>query len=433
MVFELESQSLVVVYGGVKLRVEVINTGTELLLGAVLNTHGAWLGQELMRLGLREERQTTVPDGEAIREALAEAVRRAEIVILTGGLGPTSDDLTREITAELFHRPLLRDERALAVLSAYFVRRGIPMADSNLKQSYVPEGAEVMDNPNGTAPGIYLPPSENSPAVFLLPGPPSELHPMFDQEVKPRLKYLCEQAGILVPECVTMRTSGIGESLLHEQVDDELSAIDGLEVGYCARPGEVDVRLIGSLPAVEQGKIIVHRHLKPYLINESGDALEVSLVKALKRKGWTMTTAESCTGGLIAGRVTEVPGSSSVFGFGWVTYANEAKTAELGVPASLLDSVGAVSREVAEAMAQGALKASGADVAVAVTGIAGPDGGTEDKPVGTVWIAWAGRDGKTVAKKRFFPGRRDMFRHRVVQDALTGVFRWVEGSFDENA
>ena len=305
------------------------------------------------------------------------------------------------------------------------------MAESNLKQAYAPEGAEVLDNPNGTAAGLYLPPGDSSPAVFLLPGPPSELYPMFENEVLPRLRHLCELAGIPIPECATLRTSGIGESLLHEYVDGSLTAIPGLEVGYCARPGEVDVRLIGTEEAVEQGREIVRRHLAPYLINETGEALEVSLVKVLREKGLSMATAESCTGGLIAGRVTDVPGSSSVFGFGWVTSANEAKTAELGVPASLLDSVGAVSREVAVAMAEGALRASGADLAVAVTGIAGPDGGTEDKPVGTVWIAWAGKDGRTVAKKRFFPGRRDMFRRRVVQAALTGLFHWVEGSFDE--
>lgn len=417
-----------------KLRTEVINTGTELLLGAVLNTHGAWLGRELLKYGLRVNRQMTVPDGDSIRDTLAESVKRADIIILTGGLGPTSDDLTREIVSELFQLPLSLDEKAMSVTRAYFQKRGIPMAASNVRQAMVPEGAEVLDNPNGTAPGLFLPPSESRPALFLLPGPPSELYPMFECEVVPRLKVLCEQDGIVIPELLTIRTSGIGESLLHEKVDALLGKIAGLEVGYCARPGEVDVRLIGGEEAVACGRNIVREYVSEYIVNETGEALEQTLVKALSAKGWKLSTAESCTGGLIAGLVTGAPGASSVFGFGWVTYANEAKTQELGVSPTILDSVGAVSREVAVAMAEGALRASGADVSVAVTGIAGPDGGTPDKPVGTVWIAWAQKDGCTVAKRKFYPGQqREIFRRRVVQEALTGVLRCVEGRLHEDA
>lgn len=416
-----------------KLRTELINTGTELLLGAVLNTHGAWLGQELFKYGLRVDRQMTVPDGNSIREALTDSVNRADIIILTGGLGPTSDDLTREIVSELFQLPLSLDEKAMSVTRAYFEKRGIQMAASNEKQAMVPEGAEVLDNPNGTAPGLFLPPSEFRPAVFLLPGPPSELYPMFEREVVPRLKVLCEKAGIVIPELLTIKTSGIGESLLHEKVDALLGGIAGLEVGYCARPGEVDVRLIGEKEAVICGRDIVRQYVSEYIVNETGEALEETLVQKLKVKGWKLATAESCTGGLIAGRVTNVAGVSSVFGFGWVTYANEVKTQELGVSAAVLESVGEVSREVAVAMAEGALRESGADVSVAVTGFAGPGGGTLDKPVGTVWIAWAQKDGCTVAKQKFYPGSREMFRRRVVQEALTGVLRCVEGRLREDA
>lgn len=416
-----------------KLRTEVINTGTELLLGAVLNTHGAWLGRELLKYGLRVDRQMTVPDGDSIREALTESVNRADIIILTGGLGPTSDDLTREIVSELFQLPLSLDEKAMSVTRAYFEKRGIPMATSNVRQAMVPEGAEVLDNPNGTAPGLFLPPSESRPALFLLPGPPAELYPMFEREVVPHLKVLCEKAGMMIPECLTIRTSGIGESLLHEKVDALLGGIAGLEVGYCARPGEVDVRLIGGEEAVICGRDIVRQYVSEYIVNETGEALEETLVQKLKVKGWKLATAESCTGGLIAGRVTNVAGVSSVFGFGWVTYANEVKTQELGVSAAVLESVGEVSREVAVAMAEGALRESGADVSVAVTGIAGPDGGMPDKPVGTVWIAWAQKDGCTVAKRKFYPGQREMFRRRVVQEALTGVLRCVEGRLHEDA
>ncbi len=404
------------------LTVEVINTGSELLLGAVLNTHGAWLGSRLLELGLRVGRQTTVPDGGAIGFALAESAARADVVLVTGGLGPTSDDLTREAVAELFSCPLEEDERALRVLTAYFDRRALPMAESNLKQALVPRGAEVLDNPHGTAPGLYLPAGPGRPHLFLMPGPPSELYPMFEGEVIPRLRELCRRSGQASPVCLTLKTSGIGESLLHERVDALLTSLDGLEVGYCARPGEVDVRLIGGSEVVEEGREIVRRELAPWLVNEDGSSLEESLVALLAEHGKKIATAESCTGGMIASRLTDVAGASAVFEFGWVTYANEAKTAELGVSGALLDQWGAVSEPVARAMAEGALRASGADMAVAVTGIAGPGGGSEEKPVGTVWVAWACKGGETRAECFFYPSRRDVFRRRVVQEALTGAF-----------
>lgn len=402
----------------------MINTGTELTLGNTLNTHGAWFGRELFMLGLRVTRQTTVPDGEPIREALAEAVSRADVVLVTGGLGPTSDDLTREITAEVLGIELITDEAAVRSLEAFFVQRNKPMAPSNLKQALVPVGADVLPNPNGTAPGVYIPPRLNgrgNAAVFLLPGPPRELHPMFREEVAPRLRALAGvESAVRAHE---MKFTGVGESDFHQGIDARLAAIDDLEYGYCAHVGEVDLRLIGDAEALASARAIALDVFGDLLINENGDSLELTVVKLLKERGWTCATAESCTGGLIASRLTDVPGASAVFTHGFVTYSNEAKHSELGVSADDLRLHGAVSETVARQMAEGALQAGGADVAVAVTGIAGPDGGTPDKPVGTVWIAWASKSGETRAVRRYHPRNRKDFKRAVSQDALDGIRR----------
>lgn len=405
-------------------KIEVINTGTELLLGNTLNTHGAWFGRELFMLGLRISRQTTVPDGDAIREALEESISRADAVIVTGGLGPTSDDLTREITAAVMGLELITDEAALRSLEGFFALRGRTMVEANLKQALCPVGADILPNPNGTAPGIYVPPRLNGRsncAVFLLPGPPRELYPMFHAEVVPRLRAL---AGIdAVHEALVLKFTGVGESDFHQGIDDRLAAVPGLEYGYCAHIGEVDLRLIGSPAAMEAGREIALESFSPFLISDDGSSMEKTVVRLLKEKGMTFATAESCTGGLIANRITNVPGSSEVFTHGFVTYANEAKTGMLGVPASDIAAHGAVSEEVARRMAEGALQASGACIAVSVTGIAGPGGGSEEKPVGTAWIGLATRGGITDAFRIFHPRNRKDFKLAVSQSALEAVRR----------
>ena len=408
------------------MRIEVINTGTELVLGNTVNTHGAWFGRELFKLGLRIERQTTVPDGEAIRESLSEAVSRADVVIVTGGLGPTSDDLTREITAEVLGIDLIMDQGVLAGLEHFFAIRNRPMADANRKQALVPVGADVLPNPNGTAPGVYVPPRLNGrgrAAVFLLPGPPRELHPMFRDEVVPRLRAI---AGVEVAAgCTELKFTGVGESDFHQGIDARLAEIAGLEIGYCAHVGEVDLRLIGSDVARAAGRSIALAEFGQFLINEDGRSLEETVIRLFTAKGWTLATAESCTGGLISNRITDVAGSSAVFTHGFITYANEAKREVLGVAEALLQQHGAVSEEVACAMADGALRVSGADAAVAVTGIAGPGGGTDEKPVGTVWIAWAVKGRKTTAIRQFHPRNRKDFKLAVSQGALDGLRRLV--------
>lgn len=401
------------------MRIEILNTGTELLLGNTLNTHGSWFGRQLFDMGLRVARQTTVPDGEAIREAFLEMVMRSDALLITGGLGPTSDDLTREIVAESLGLELHQDEQALRTLEAFFTVRGKPMVEANLKQVLVPTGADVLPNPNGTAPGLYLPPRINrlsNCAIFLLPGPPRELYPMFHNEVAPRLRAL---SGVTeVPAVCELKFTGVGESEFHQGIDAQLAALDGLEYGYCARMGEVDLRLIGNDAVISTARELVLGQFGNCLVSDDGSSLEATVIRLLKQKGKTLATAESCTGGLVANRLTNISGASDVFTHGWVTYANEAKTAELGVPEEMIVEFGAVSEPVARAMAEGALSQSGADYAISVTGIAGPTGGTDEKPVGTAWLGLAIRGGNTQSIKVFHPRNRKDFKQAVSQSVL---------------
>ena len=410
-------------HGGA-VQIEIINTGSELLLGNVQNTHGAWLGRELFRLGLRVARQTTIPDGVVIEQTLAEAVRRSDVVIVTGGLGPTSDDITREATAAVLGCELIEDEAALRSLEAFFATRKKVMAPTNRKQAQAPVGADILPNGNGTAPGIYVPPRLNPIrpcAIFLLPGPPRELYPMFFAEVEPRLRAL---AGVASDRgMVELKFTGVGESDFHQAIDERLAQVEGLEYGYCARISEVDLRLIGHEAATAQGRTIAMEVFAAQLISEGGASLESVVLEKLRHAGLTLATAESCTGGLVASRLTDVAGSSEVFTHGWVTYANRAKIEQLGVEEAALQQWGAVSEVVAVQMAEGALRRSGADVAVSVTGIAGPGGGSAEKPVGTAWLALARKGKPTVAEKVFHLRDRNGFKKAASQSVLDLIRR----------
>ena len=403
------------------MKIEVINTGSELLLGSTLNTHGAWIGTELIRLGLRVQRQMTVPDGEAITQALTEAMSRSDAVIVTGGLGPTSDDLCREAAAEALGVDLIEDEAGLRSIEAFFARRNRPMVEINKKQALNPVGADILANPNGTAPGIYAPPrmsGEKLCALFLLPGPPSEMHPMFHTEVIPRLKALAPMEDDY--QVMDLRFTGVGESDFHDQLHHHFVTLPQLEVGYCARPVEVDLRLIGPSASVQQAATLAQAHFSKECFSTRREQLEEVVVQLLAAQGKRLALAESCTGGCIASRITDVSGSSQVFTHGFVTYANEAKRDLLGVDENLLIQHGAVSEEVARAMAEGALKQANADVALSVTGIAGPTGGSPEKPVGTVWIGLATAE-QTTAVKKLYPRGRDMFKQMVSQVALNSI------------
>jgi nicotinamide-nucleotide amidase len=394
---------------------EVINTGTELLFGSVVNTHLAFLGQQLFSLGLRITRQTTVPDGDTIRDAILEAAPRCQLILITGGLGPTTDDVTREIVAELTGRSLEYDETIFAKIRERFEKRGLRLTDPISRQAYVPKGAQVLPNDHGTAPGLYVPATENLPHLILLPGPPRELRPMFERYATPVIRTL---VGTTDLTAAVFRTVGLGESYAQELIGADLAAIEGLELGYCARVGELELRLVGSLQTVLRGAEIVRARLSDHIVSEDGSELEAIIVRLLTERGATVAVAESCTGGLLANRFTNVPGASAVFLEGDVTYSNEAKTRTLGVPTELLDRVGAVSKEVALAMAEGARARAGATYALSTTGIAGPDGGTPEKPVGTVFVGLASADAPSQVERLFFPTDRATFKQMVTQTAL---------------
>lgn len=408
------------------MRIEVVNTGSELLLGKVINTHAAFFGQELFKLGLRIERQTTIPDGDVIGTMMTEAFPRCDALLVTGGLGPTSDDITREVVAALLGRELVLDESILETIRTMFRVRGLKASSLNDRQAMVPVGATVLPNPHGTAPGLYLPADSllGSPHIFLLPGPPRELKPMVHTEVLPRLAKL---AGGTAPVWHNFRLYGVGESALASVLEPELAAIEGLEVGYCARLGEVDLRLIGPEAAVLTAADKVRAAFPNEIATESEDSLSSVVVALLKARGETVATAESCTGGAISSAITDAPGSSAVFCESYIVYANAAKTKLLGVAPEQLAEHGAVSEAVVRAMAEGCLARSGADHAIAVSGIAGPDGGSEEKPVGTVWLAIASREQETFAQRFFYPSDRASFKIRTTRQALDLLRRRLRG------
>ena len=402
------------------MRVHVLNTGTELLLGDVLNTHLTFIARQIFAVGLRVERQTTVPDGDAIKQALVASFADAEVVFITGGLGPTTDDLTREIVAELLSRPLREDAAVAEAITARLATHRYPMTDRILRQAQVPEGAVVLRNANGTAPGLYIEATDGggnvTPHMFLLPGPPRELHPMFAESVMPILRRIVPQE--LQADHRTFSIACVGESVVEAGIGPQLLAIEGLELGYCAHAGAVDVRVIGKQAAVEQAETIIRDAFSKSIYTTAGETLEQVTVAALAAKAQTLATAESCTGGFLAHRITNVPGASAVFLAGHVTYSNEAKMASLGVPAGLLQEHGAVSEPVAAAMAEGARLAASATYALSTTGIAGPDGGTEAKPVGTVLIALASALAETHVQRFFLKADRPTFKQLATQRAL---------------
>ena len=403
---------------------ELINTGTELLFGSIVNTHLAFLGQQLFSLGVRISRQTTVPDSHSIRDAILEAAGRCHLLLVTGGLGPTTDDVTREIVAELTGRRLEYHEEIFQRIKARFDRRGLQLTPPISRQAHVPEGSEVLPNDYGTAPGIYVPGTEALPHLILLPGPPRELRPMFDQYAVPIIRKLAGKNDLTAK---VFRTVGLGESYIQEMVGADLAAIEDLELGYCARLGEVDVRLIGSGESVLRGTELMQSRLSHYIVSDEDRGLEEVVVKLLTKRQITIATAESCTGGLLANRLTNVSGASAVFLEGNVTYSNAAKIRTLGVTAELLNTVGAVSKEVARAMAEGARDRAGANYALSTTGIAGPDGGTSQKPVGTVFVGLAANDTPTEVEQLLFPMDRLSFKQMVTQAALDLLRRRLLG------
>lgn len=412
------------------MHLELVNTGTELLLGDTINTNAAWLGQRMAALGIDVARQTIVPDGRAVYEGIEEAARRSDVVLVTGGLGPTNDDVSRECAAELYDLPLELNEGVMRWLSDYFGKRGKPVNEASRRQAMVPRGARVLENRFGTAPGLYIPAECGSERgfrshIFLLPGPPRELKPMMENVVEPILRGMIADGD--TRSVLYLKATGIGESDIVEKIQAGLEAITGLELGYCIGRGDVDVRLSGHRDLVEQGARLVRERMGDYIVSEDRRIIEEVVVVLLRERKQWISTAESCTGGFLVSRITDVSGSSEVLAEGYITYANSAKQKLLGVNADVIAANGAVSEQVVREMAEGCLREAGADHALAVTGVAGPTGGTEDKPVGTVWVAIASREAATEARKLFFPGARDRFKLLTSQAALEMLRRRLRG------
>ena len=407
------------------MRLELITTGSELLLGRVTNTHQQWLGRQLADIGYSLTRQTTVPDtGDAIAAAVKEALSRSEVVLTTGGLGPTGDDLTRDAIAASLNRPLEEDRRVLEHLRHYFQRRNLVMPDAVRVQALVPQGALVLMNQFGTAPGLAIEPRSGR-YLLMLPGPPRELRPMFSDQGLPWL-----QSTALPPRkdfsCLTLRLTGLGESEVEKRLTLRLQPLTrrGLNVGFCARPGAVDVRFVSEgVLAVEltaEAAGLARALFSDYIYGTENQSLEEVVLDLLRIAGKTLALAESCTGGFLAHSLTDVPGASEALESGLVTYTNAAKVRWAGVSENTLKQFGAVSRQTALEMAAGVREAAGADFGIGVTGIAGPAGGTDDKPVGTVFLALADRR-SVKALERHFPTDRETFKRLTLREA----FDWL--------
>jgi nicotinamide-nucleotide amidase len=402
------------------MRTVLINTGTELLLGDVQDAHLVFIAREILSLGLRIEEQRTVPDTEAILRALAELFPRCEILFVTGGLGPTTDDITRETVSESLRLELLQDPQLLTSLQQRLQSLAIKWGPGIARQADVPAGAQVLPNEYGSAPGFYLKsninPGVSSPHLFVLPGPPRELQPMFQKFVMPILQSILHVP--LAIERRSYRIGGIGESLVEEMVGEKVLAIPGIELGYCARPGEVEVRIIGEPKGIRVADTIIRRELGSSIFSEGDESLESVVVKQLKQRNETLATAESCTGGFIANSITNVPGASEVFVAGYVTYANKSKSDILNLDPKLIEKHGAVSEAVARKMAEGARTRASSSYGLATTGIAGPAGGSDEKPAGTVYVAVASALSDTSIRKCFFPTDRETFKQLAARAAL---------------
>lgn len=402
--------------------VELISVGTELLLGNTVNTNASFLAEKCAALGLSLYYQTSVGDNfKRLEETIQLALSRSDVVILTGGLGPTQDDLTKEVAAKVMGKALVEDAHTKDRITDYFKKSQVKtITENNWKQALIPEAAIVIDNNNGTAPGIIM--EDNGKSVIMLPGPPNELIPMFMEEI---YSYLNK----LQPETICsqmIKLCGIGESTAETMIQDLISEQSNPTIAPYAKVGEVHLRVTAKAKDEEEAKKLIKPVLKElkarfgkniYTTNEF-ETLEEAVVKLLKKNELMVTTAESCTGGMLSARLVNVSGVSEVFRQGFITYSNKAKHKILSVQKSTLKKYGAVSEKTAKEMAKGGVFATDSDVCVAITGIAGPDGGTEEKPVGLVYIACYIND-KVTVKEFYFKGNRAKVREQSVVKALT--------------
>ena len=403
------------------MRAEIVSVGTELLMGQTVDTNAAVLGRVLSDLGISVYRRTTVGDNhERLLTALKSALDSNDIVFTIGGLGPTMDDITRDVLAEAFGDTLVKNEDIANRLAAFFRSRGVPLLESNLRQAMVPTNGHALSNPNGTAPGLFF--ESGGKIGIALPGPPNEFKPMLQNEVLPILQK--RTGGLTVIRSRVLRVCNMGESMVEDQIKD-LMLSDNPSVAPYAKTGEVHLRVSvkADSPELAESLIaervaLIEERLGDHIYAYDDEPLEAAVVRILSERNLTVATAESCTGGLLSMRLTEVAGSSKVFLGGAVTYSNASKTDLVGVPAELIEANGAVSEEVAASMATGVRNRFGADYGIGITGVAGPGGGSSEKPVGTVFIGIASALGVEVVRNRFIGIRQDV-RLRAAQVALT--------------
>ena len=401
--------------------VELVSVGTELLLGNIVNTNARYLSEKCAMLGLNVYYQTTVGDNEErLSEVIRTALNRSDIVVLNGGLGPTEDDLTKETCAKVMGLPLVKDAHTEERLKEYYRgRKKEELPDSNWKQALIPEGAVVFDNENGTAPGLVV--EKDGKTAILLPGPPGELYPMVEKQLCPYLQN--KNSDVILSQMI--KICGYGESKVEEMILDLIDKQTNPTLATYAKLKEVHLRVTARAASEEEAKKLLKPVVKEikkrfgdavYTTDEN-ETLQDAVVKLLKKHELTVTTAESCTGGLLAGTLVSVPGVSDVFKECFVTYSNKAKRRHLDVSKSTLRKYGAVSAQTAKEMAKGGVFATDADVCVAITGLAGPDGATPEKPVGLVYIACYMND-KVQVEEFHFKGNRQKIREQSVVQAL---------------
>lgn len=407
---------------------ELIAVGTEILLGNIVNTNSAYLSEKCAELGLAVYYQSVVGDNpDRMKSVIKTALDRSDVIILTGGLGPTEDDLTKEITAEVMGFPLVEDAHTRELMEAYLkeYEKNHPqrrITKNNYKQTMVPEGAIVMDNHNGTAPGLIM--EKKGKTAILLPGPPNEMVPMFEESVYPYLRK--KQPEIIYSRMV--KISGIGESQVAEEIQDLIDKQTNPTIAPYAKTGEVHLRVTAKAEDEKKCKEMIKpivrelkkRFGKNVFATREDKTLEEAVVDLLKEKNMTLSLAESCTGGAVAARIVNVPGASDALMCGYVTYTNRAKRKCLGVKKSTLNKEGAVSAKCAKEMAKGGAKAARTDVCLSVTGLAGPGGGTKETPIGTVFMGCTCA-GKTTTREFHFTGNRSRIRGQAVAQALTFI------------
>ncbi|WP_122639467.1 competence/damage-inducible protein A [Romboutsia sp. Marseille-P6047] len=404
------------------MKAEILTVGTEILLGDIVNTNSQYLACELANLGIDVYYQGTVGDNEdRLFDCLKESLDRSDIVITTGGLGPTKDDLTKETAAKFFNQELVLHEPSWNKIEKYFNKLCKTPSENNKKQAYFPKEAIILENNNGTAPGAIL--KKDNKTIIVLPGPPKEMKPMFDESVKPYLKDLTDE--VLVSK--TLRFYGIGESLLEHEIMDIIKAQSNPTVAPYAKETEATLRITAKAKNEDEAISLmnpvinkIYDRVGKYIYAQGEVTLEDTVAKLLVDKNLTISVAESCTGGMVSSNLINYPGISSVFMEGCVTYSNEAKIMSLGVNKETLDKFGAVSYETAREMAIGVAKRHNTNIGISTTGIAGPQGGSEEKPVGLVYFGIY-INGKTIVKRYLFNGNREQVRLRATKTILNDL------------